>query len=65
MNRRFTHRQRKLLLWIAGGRCQLCKTPLEACFHADHIMAHARGGKTNINNGQALCADCNLKKGAR
>jgi hypothetical protein len=26
-------------------------------------VAHSKGGKTVTNNGQALCAPCNLKKG--
>lgn len=33
--------------------------------HADHIHPHSRGGDTSIHNGQALCARCNLKKGAK
>ncbi len=30
--------------------------------HADHIISHSKGGKTTIENGQTLCAGCNLKK---
>jgi 5-methylcytosine-specific restriction endonuclease McrA len=33
-------------------------------FHADHVVAFANGGDTVVNNGQALCPLCNLKKGA-
>ena len=31
-------------------------------WHADHIVAWIRGGKTTLDNGQVLCAKCNLKK---
>ena len=34
-------------------------------FHADHVVAFAKGGTTVTSNGQALCAACNLRKGAR
>ena len=29
---------------------------------SDHIRSIARGGKTSIDNGQGLCAACNLKE---
>lgn len=37
---------------------------LHQFIHQNHIIAHSRGGTTSIENVQALCADCNLKKGA-
>jgi 5-methylcytosine-specific restriction endonuclease McrA len=64
MRRAFTSRQRRILLMIAGNLCQKCGEVLDASFHADHVHAHSRGGATVLNNGQALCATCNLKKGA-
>jgi 5-methylcytosine-specific restriction endonuclease McrA len=30
--------------------------------HTDHITSHSKGGKITIENGQTLCAGCNLKK---
>ncbi|MFZ4380926.1 MAG: HNH endonuclease [Sandarakinorhabdus sp.] len=45
--------------------CSLCFDPLHGSFHADHKIAYALGGWTVTDNGQALCAPCNLKKGKR
>jgi 5-methylcytosine-specific restriction endonuclease McrA len=44
-------------------RCPKCGQPLSRSFHADHIKAFAKGGKTNMHSMQALCPTCNLKKG--
>lgn len=63
MRRRFSRAQRRLVAWVAAGKCQLCGTPLNNGFHADHVVAFARGGKTITSNGQALCGPCNLRKG--
>lgn len=63
MKRVFSKRQRKILKIIGGNVCQLCDSPLESTFHADHRVAFSKGGKTIIRNGQALCATCNLQKG--
>lgn len=59
----------KFVLWIRSGKkCQGsgCGIPLTdyKTFHADHIVPHSQGGTTTLENGQALCASCNLKKGA-
>ncbi|MBM3394349.1 MAG: DEAD/DEAH box helicase, partial [Betaproteobacteria bacterium] len=63
MRRRFSPRQRRVLAWVAAGRCALCGARLGRDFHADHVMPFSRGGKTVTANGQALCVACNLKKG--
>lgn len=63
MARRFSARQRRVLAWVAGGRCAICGTPLTQAFHADHVVPYSRGGATVTNNGQALCGPCNLVKG--
>jgi superfamily II DNA or RNA helicase len=65
MKRRFGARQRRVLAWVAGGRCALCGVRLAKDFHADHVWPYSRGGATVTNNGQALCGPCNLKKGNR
>ena len=62
--RRFTPQQRELLFRAANGRCMQCGCVLDPNnWHADHIMPWAVGGATDVRNGQALCVDCNLKKG--
>ncbi|HMG74069.1 MAG TPA: DUF262 domain-containing protein [Pyrinomonadaceae bacterium] len=44
-------------------RCQSCKRSVgEFDWHADHVVAWIRGGKTTLDNGQVLCVKCNLKK---
>ena len=65
MKRRFSTRQRRILAWVAAGRCAECGQPLEPDFHADHRIPFAHGGPTLIHNGQALCGPCNQRKGAK
>ncbi len=31
--------------------------------HVDHKIPQAKGGPSEVDNGQVLCRDCNLKKG--
>ena len=59
----FTKRQKKVLRISAGNQCQMCEAPLNKIFHADHQKPFSKGGLTLLNNGQALCAACNLSKG--
>ena len=48
---------------LKGVKCQNegVKLPIEQ-MHADHIMPWSKGGKTELNNCQMLCAACNLAK---
>ncbi|MDX2275050.1 MAG: HNH endonuclease signature motif containing protein [Hyphomonadaceae bacterium] len=67
--RDFTHEQRLAIFRRDGGECQLrLKCSGEKVgwenWHADHKLAHSRGGKTTVENGQIACAACNLSKGA-
>ncbi len=56
--------QRRILSWVSGWKCAICGDALKPSFHADHVVPFSRGGRTNTNNGQALCARCNQIKGA-
>jgi superfamily II DNA or RNA helicase len=60
--RRFNTKQRAALYLAAGGCCELCGAPLQTGFHADHVQPFAKGGETDVTNGQALCPACNLTK---
>ena len=45
--RGFSDEQRLAIFWRDGGKCQPCgKECDENNFHADHIVPHAKGGKT-------------------
>lgn len=63
--RRFSGRQRVALYLAQGGRCAECGEYLNPGWHADHKLPWVHGGETNVVNGQALCASCNLKKGSK
>lgn len=46
-----------------GRKCVWCGATKD--LHIDHIVPQSRGGKTEIENFQVLCAACNTKKGNR
>jgi len=54
-----------ILAFLGGGRCAECGCRLSKGFHADHVHPFARGGRTILRNGQALCPGCNLSKGVK
>lgn len=58
---RFQVFQRDRFRCVGCGRSPA--THLNVILHADHIVPVAVGGKTIIENLQALCEDCNLGKG--
>jgi 5-methylcytosine-specific restriction endonuclease McrA len=47
------------------GLCAYCLAKLNGKFHADHVIAVARGGSSDIGNIVCACASCNLAKGAK
>jgi len=63
MKRLFSRKSRRYLSILAGGACATCGKELKGELHADHIRPFSRGGETILANGQALCPQCNLKKG--
>lgn len=60
----FTPEQRQQIFERDGYRCVICgrgqKDGLE--LHVDHIKPRHLGGKSEIENGQTLCSECNLRK---
>ncbi len=57
-------RQRALLWYAADGKCQRCGEPLGEDWEADHIVPWKETRRTNVHEMQALCQECNRKKGA-
>ena len=62
MKRNFSEKQRIYSRILSGNLCQKCFKILTNDFHADHIFPYSLGGKTILDNCQALCPTCNLKK---
>lgn len=61
--RAFTEAQRRAMFERQGGVCPMCgKTFTYEQMEADHITPWSEGGKTNLENGQMLCKDCNRRK---
>ena len=56
---------RNLLYDWADGKCRLCGRDLPDDWHADHIEPWSATQRTNVFEMQALCPDCNLRKGNR
>ena len=65
--RAFT-RDERIVIWRRdNGTCQSPECGKQIAFNemeADHIIPHSRGGQTTIDNGRALCRQCNARKGA-
>ena len=57
-------RLRNALFLFQQGKCALCGDELGKGFHVDHVIPFSKGGVTELENSQALCPTCNLKKGA-
>ena len=60
-------KEHRWMLWNwANGKCAICGEPISLDgFHADHVQPYSATGRTNVYEMQALCASCNLQKGAR
>lgn len=72
--RAFTELERIIIYRKGRGLCQEClregKPELEAKvswsnYQADHVIPHAKGGKTILENGELLCTHHNQSKGAK
>lgn len=73
-NRVFSEYERIYIYRRDNGLCQIClaegKSEHEARvpwrqYQADHVLPHALGGQTLVDNAQVLCAYHNQQKGAR
>lgn len=65
LQRAFTNDERIVIWRRANETCQICRNKIEFDqMEADHIIPHSKGGQTTIDNGQALCKQCNASKGA-
>lgn len=65
--RLFTAEQRRIL-WNSDDKrlCPSCKKPLTwANVSVDHILAHTRGGRSDLKNARLMCRSCNSRRGAR
>lgn len=65
--RRFTGKVRVEMWRRDKGACFYCGIllPLGARWHADHVVPHARGGRTVLLNGVVACPRCNRRKSAK
>ena len=62
--RSFTHDERIVIWHRDKDTCQQCQRKISfEEMQADHIVPHSRGGETTLDNAQALCQQCNAKKG--
>jgi 5-methylcytosine-specific restriction endonuclease McrA len=60
----FTPEQKQAILERDQYRCVICGKGLAdgAELHVDHIRPRHLGGRSEIENGQTLCAQCNFRK---
>lgn len=63
----FLPKQRWQIMERDGHKCVKCGRTAEdgIKLHVDHIFPKSRGGMATLENGQTLCNECNIGKGAR
>lgn len=58
----FTKRQRAEMFQRSGGKCDLCGEKVTGSWIAGHVLSHALGGRTVVENGQVECSGgCSAK----
>jgi hypothetical protein len=61
--RTFTDKDKRTLYERHKGICPACNEHFEISqMQGDHITPWSEGGRTELNNGQMLCRDCNRRK---
>jgi hypothetical protein len=61
--RAFTDSNKRTLYERQDGVCRTCNDAFEIGeMEADHITPWSKGGKTELENGQMLCRECNRRK---
>jgi len=64
--RAFTDAQKRSMFEKQNGVCLSCKETFTITqMEADHITPWAEGGKTDKDNGQMLCKECNRRKSSK
>lgn len=65
--REFSNIDKRSMFEAQGHRCNICGKICDSVsdMHADHIKPWYKGGRTELSNGQMLCVNCNLSKGAK
>jgi hypothetical protein len=62
----FTESEKTTMYERQHGICPLCNNRFDySQMQGDHITPWSQGGKTTLDNGQMLCADCNRRKSSR
>lgn len=56
--RAFTQTQKNEILAQQGYKCAKCHRKLGVAYHFYHSKSWSSGGKTTVNNGRVVCADC-------
>lgn len=64
--RQFSDSEKRTMYERQNGVCAFCDDHFEFSeMQGDHVVPWSKGGKTTLENGQMLCAQCNGSKGAK
>ena len=65
-SKRFFTDSERLYIWrLSEEKCRRCEKSISfEEMEADHVIPHADGGPTTIENAESLCKPCNSSKGA-
>ena len=53
---------KKLIAANQQWKCNKCQNLLDASYEVDHIVPLYKNGTNHVNNLQALCRNCHVKK---